>query len=470
MPCPRRAELLVAVLLASACSAHGPEPTRVADEPARTAPPPGVAPTVAPSLDDPPRASCRSTVATSRHRLSHAIHTTEVAGRTFAVAWRQTGADVETVIASLDARGELVVTPVPVPYADPLAIGGDPRGLVIVSVAHRGAGTLLRVAFAEDGALRPGRPTPLPEVAWGWPAAIDSDGAVATLRHTLATPQQTTGGETRHTIDLATGRVLATATPPAGATTHCHAGACTTVAVLREGEAAGRATLTHRGPGGEARLELTVASTCPTFYPLTSGDAQVFVAPGEPWRAVIAGPTAPLLAEAAIAPSLPAMPGCGRALHPFPSATRPGLVDGHRGPRTLLTYDPARRSFGAAEALPEQPFPRSLRAAHPDGVIEVAWDGGSGMMHSPTDSRGVRRYYEHWYFKGGQVALLRRERDRWSSVDVAPLALEDADGEFHDGYTPLVLRHGLHAAVLLAPDGGGEEAWLQPYLAPCAAP
>lgn len=465
---PRPAELL-AVLIACSCSAHGSEPTQVAPEPEVVPAPEPVrvaAPTGAHGADELPRASCRAQAAASRHPLSRALHTTEVAGRTFAVAWRRKGAEVETVIASLDARGELVLTPVPVPPADPLAIGGDPGGLVIVSVAHRGAGTLLRVAVAEDGALRPDRPTPLPGVAWGWPAAITSDGAVATLRHTIATPDQTAGGEVHHAIDLATRRVLATTPAPPGATLHCHAGACTTVEVVREGET-GRASLTRRGPGGEARLELTVGSTCPIFYPLASGDALVLVAPGAPWRAAVVDATS--LGEAAIDASLSPMPGCGRALVAFPSTTRPGLIDGHRGPRTLLTFDPARRTFGAAESLPEQSFLQWVHATHPDGVIEVAWTGGSGMTHSPTDARGVRRYYEHWYFEGGQVALLRREAGRWAFVDAAPLALADAEGTFHRGYTPLVLRNGLHAAVLLAPEGGGEEAWLQPYLAPCPA-
>ncbi len=459
---PRHAAL--AGLLVAACSAHGPEPT----SPAPTADPPPAAPLVtpprpSPAPDDPPRTSCRSKVAARTYTLSRATVTTEVAGRTFALAWRRTGADVETVLASLDAAGALVVTPVPVPYADPSALGGDPRGLVILSVAHRGHGTLLRVDLGEDGSLRPGKPAPLPAVAWGWPHRIESDGAIATVHHTRSTPDQTRGGETIYTIDLATRRVLTTTAAPTG-TTHCHAGACTTVDVLRVEDGPGRATLTRAGD--PARLELPIASTCPTLYPVPSGDDLVLVGPGDPWRAALVSTTPPFLREAAIDPSLPAMPGCGRALYAFPSAAHPGLLDGWRGPRTLLTYDPARRTFGAAEALPEQSYDRSIHAPHPDGVIEVAWNGGSGMMHSPSDGE-VRRYFEHWYFNGGQVALLRREAGRWRLTDVAPLALREAEGTFHDGYSPLVLRHGLHAAVLLAPEGGGEEAWFQPYLAPC---
>lgn len=466
MPTDAPLALLLAALAGAACSAHGPEPVRVT--PASEAPATGpivTPPRPSPSPDDPPRTSCRAAAPASQHPLSRAVLETEIAGRTFALAWRRAGADVETVIVSLDAAGALVITPVPVPYADPLALGGDPRGLVILSVANRGHGTLLRVALDADGALRPGKPTPLPAVPWGWPARVESDGATATLHHTLATPDQTAGAEARYTIELATGRVRATTTAPPGTTTHCHAGACTTAQITRVEDAPGRAALT----AGPARLELTIGSTCPTLYPVTAGDALLLVGPGDPWRAVLAEPTPPSLREVAIDPSLPAMPGCGRALYAFPSDAHPGLVDGWRGPRSLLTYDRAGASFGAPEALPEQSYDRWTFAPHADGVVEVAWKGGHGMMHSPSD-REVRRYFKHWYFEGGQVALLRREGGRWGYVDAAPLALQGAEGTFHDGYTPLVLRRGLHAAVLLTPDGGSEPAWFQPYLAPCPAP
>jgi hypothetical protein len=351
-----------------------------------------------------------------------------------------------------------VSTPVPVPYADPTAIGGDAGGLVIVSVPLKGTGTLLRVALAGDGTLRPGSPTPLPEVAWGWPGEITSDGARAVLVHSLATPEQTRGATVAYTIDLATRRVIASVQPPAGATVRCEADACTTITV--DGATA---RVVRRAASGEQALSVAITSGCPTFYGIAAAEP-VFVAPGEPWRAVVAGASG--VREATIDRSLAGDPGCGAALSEFPSRAHPGVIEGTRA-RALLRWDPRGGVFGGREALPDPGFDRTVRADHPDGVIEVGWTGWQGMTHSPTDAQGRRRYYEVWSFDGGQVALLRREGGRWTAVDAAPLPVAHAEGEFGDGYMPAVLRHGLHAGVLLAVDGGGAEGWYQPYLRPC---
>lgn len=461
--------LLMAILLGASCSAREPESMRHASEPATEAPPAIAVPEPpTPVADDPPRTSCRSTRAPSRHPLERAFQGTTIAGRTFVPAWRRSGAAVETVLVSLDAAGKLVVTPVPVPTADPFAIGGDARGLVIVSVPQHGRGSLLQVELRDDGTLHPGRPTSLPEVAWGWPTSVEVDDTRVTLHHALATPGQSMGDRMVYTIDRATRRVLTSAKAAPETSSHCHAGACTEFTVIREGAEVGRTSIMYRGPAGEAKLDVTISSMCPAFYPLIDGDDLLLIAPGDPWRAVIAATSPPLMREAAIDPSLAPIPGCGRTLYEFPSTTHPGLLDIVGARRTLRTFERARQSFGTGDVLPEQPLPRWLHAAHADGTIEVAWDGGSGMMHTPTDDRGIRRYFRHWYFKDGQVALLRREGGRWRSVDALPLPLRDAEGKMSDGYQPLVLRHGLHAAVLLT-SSGGEEAWLQPFLVPCAA-
>jgi hypothetical protein len=459
-----RAALLVTSLIALSCG--GQKPASVV-----TAPRPAADEKASQPAKPNPRRSCRSTRAPSRHPLVRPGSPVRINERTFALAWRQTGASVETVIVSLDARGGLVVTPIPTPFADPQAIGGDKGGLVIVSVATRGTGTLLRVALDADGALHPGTPTPLPEVVWGWPARILSDGSRATLEHTLSTPEQTLGGVVLHTIDLAARRVVATSMSPARAQWACTPGACTRVELTPTPKGPARARFVRRGlNGGETTREITVNSGCPAFYAIEGTAGPVFVAPGDPWRAVWVANAPPFLREAALDPALAPVPGCGSVLYPFASDARPGVIDGYRGPRTLLRWDAARHVFGARETLPRLDFERSASAAHPDGVIEVGWHGGSGMQHSPTDAKGHRIYFKHWYFRGGQVSLLRHEHGRWSAHDTAPLPLAEASGSTHDGYEAVVLRNGLHAAVLLAPQGGGDKAWLQPYLAPCAGP
>jgi hypothetical protein len=218
-------------------------------------------------------------------------------------------------------------------------LGVEPHGLLVISVPLRGTGSLVRIPMTADGRLVPESPVRLPDVAWGWPITLSSDGDRAILRHALAAPDQTIAREVELTIDLQSHRVIATK------------------------------------------------------------------------------PDAPSVAPPVIGPTL----------------------------------------AGA--------FPRTARTEFLDGVIEVAWDGDQTMAHSVSDT-SVRRYFEHWYFKGGQIRMLHRAGDRWTVVDPVPLALHDADGTMHTGYTPVVLRNGRHAAVLIAPDGSGP-AWFQPYRVPC---
>lgn len=419
------------------------------------------APTFAP---DPPRRACRSGAAVSSHALAHAGFPIEIGERTFVTVWRGRGAETEAAIASLDDAGALTVASIPAPVSDPQALGAGPDELLLVSVAHRGAGKLVRVRLGPDGALRPRAPKALPEVAWGWPAQVWADRSRLMLHHNLATEAQTLGGAVLYTLDLETGKVQEREALAAQASVRCAPGVCVFEEVLRRGDEAGpgRVRLTRRAWGGAAEVrEIELASTCPGFLELAPG---VLVGAGAPWRALWTGDAAPFLRDAAIDPSLAPEPVCGAYREVFPARRAPGLLDTQR--RDLLRWDAAAHTFGAREGLPPAPHLRGTRAWHPDGVVEVSWDGGHGLAHSPSD-REVRRYFEHWYFEGGQVHLLRREASGWAIADPVPLALAGAEGTFHEGYEPVVLRNGLHAAVLLTPRGGGDEALLQPYLAPC---
>jgi hypothetical protein len=145
------------------------------------------------------------------------------------------------------------------------------------------------------------------------------------------------------------------------------------------------------------------------------------------------------------------------------------VVCGEDGARHIVRWDAARRALGAAEPLP-QTFRRQERyAAHPDGVLRVAWNAGSGLMHGP-EFRGIREYHLHWQFEGGEAALLLYESGRWMQRDRVPLVLRDARGEFSRGYEPALLVRGARAAVLLSSDGFREPAFLQPLREPCREP
>ena len=291
------------------------------------------------TASDPRAASCLATAPPEQRALSGVGPPVEIGERTFAYAWRWSpDSEVASVIVSLAADGSLIETPLDVPFADPKTFGVGPDELLMISVPMHGTGRLVRIAVGADGALVPGAAEPVPDVAWGWPSVLTSDGTRATLIHSLAAPDQTIASTVSLTIELASRKVIATG--PA--------------------------------PSVEPReIKQVVAS-----------------------------------------------------------------------------------SFGQSERHPFR-----------DGLIEVGWDGGHQLAHSPTD-REVRRYFEHWQFTGGQVRLLRETGGRWTAIDPMPLPLHDANGTMHTGYTPVVLRHGAHAAVLLAPDGH-DLAWFQPYRMPC---
>lgn len=408
-----------------------------------------------------PRHGCRATAAPFKVPLQRPGPVAAVGVRDFAYFWRRTGSDVEVVLASLGARGELVITPVPVPYAPTVAIGADPGGLVLVWTEPKEKARLLRVAVAEDGALQPGAPVVLPAIAWGWPAKLTSNGRQATLVHTLASEQQSAGATVQYTIDLASAQVVATTTPVPGEQQFCDAGGCTTIVMTRAADGGGPGRLRVAGPGGAVEVE--VDSTCPAHHVIEAEGERVIVAPGARWRAIAASSTR--VEEVRVGPGL-GQEACRPALYEFPMTARPGLLDGTRE-RWLLRWDPVKRVFGRREALPDPGYD-AVRAAYIDGVIEVGWKGWSGMAHDPEhDPEGQRIYFAHWSFEGGVVKLLRPTEDRWDAVDAVTLPLADVHGTFHDGYTPVILRNGVHAAVLLAPGGGADDAWAVPYLRPC---
>lgn len=194
---------------------------------------------------------------------------------------------------------------------------------------------------------------------------------------------------------------------------------------------------------------------------------QLLVAPGEPWVVLARTPADPeALRTVAVDPSLPADRG-SVALYPFPSPYRPGVIQGASGPRRLVRWDAARGVFGVTEPLPPMVYERSERVAFRDGVVEVAWTGGSQSVHSPTDPHGTRRYFQEWHFDHGEVSLLRLDHGVWIADDVTPLPLRDAHGTMSEGYVPLVLRNGLYASVLLLPLHVPEPAWLIAYRRPC---
>ena len=425
-------------LVLAGCGARGPEMAGVREPGGEAA-----------------RGSCRASAPARRLALQLGDHRVEVGGRSFVHGWWREGMNTQTVLIGVDAVGEPLIVPLPLPPGDPLAIGADAQGIVIVSVPRHGTGVMVRVVV--DGAVKVGAAMAVPEIGWGWPRAIAVKGSRALVSHTLATAQQGLGEEVIYTVDLEAGRVLASL--HTGAQTQCAAGACTTLV-----EHEGTARVVRRTPDGEMEMTVPLTSGCPMVYEVGEG---LLVLPGAPWRALeVVGEQ---LRTATVANTLAPVAKCEAQLEAqlteFPSRRWPGLVS-HE---SLLRWEAEKRSFGAAEGLPRVGFGRVERFEHADGVIEIGWKGGSRWMHSEADAQGRSVYTKRWYYERGQVRLLRREGGGFVASDAVPLALTlvGADRMTLGGYVPTLLRHGLHAVVLIAAQGEGAMSWWQPYLRPC---
>ncbi|MFO0565277.1 MAG: hypothetical protein U0263_06420 [Polyangiaceae bacterium] len=144
---------------------------------------------------------------------------------------------------------------------------------------------------------------------------------------------------------------------------------------------------------------------------------------------------------------------------------RHGLLVTSKG--SALEFVPVRngQDVGAAEVLPRVAYPDVALTPMTDGALLVEQKVGGGMMHSPTDSRGIRRYYHVWSFDG-RAALLSQERGRWQASAWNVLPESGKEGKLSDGFRARPLVRPGFAAVLV--DGGrGKASTLFTLARPC---
>lgn len=110
---------------------------------------------------------------------------------------------------------------------------------------------------------------------------------------------------------------------------------------------------------------------------------------------------------------------------------------------------------GDPEALPTPLYPESTLTPTTDGALWTEQRIGHGMMHSPTDSRGIRRYFRVWSFDG-RAALLSRAKRGWRAESFQVLPRSGDEGEHSDGYRARPLVRPGFAAVMV--DGGRVDA------------
>lgn len=118
----------------------------------------------------------------------------------------------------------------------------------------------------------------------------------------------------------------------------------------------------------------------------------------------------------------------------------------------------AELAVGEPESLPMPTYGEQTLVPMPDGALVVEQRIGHGMMHSPTDSHGVRRYFRVWSFDGRAVLLRPKPPAAWRPETYARLPHSGEEGEFSDGFRarPLV-RPGFAAVLVDDMPGGNSE-------------
>ncbi len=125
----------------------------------------------------------------------------------------------------------------------------------------------------------------------------------------------------------------------------------------------------------------------------------------------------------------------------------------------------AEGALGPLTSLPPFVHREHVLAALDDGVAFADFSADRGMIHTPTDSRGVRRYYHVWSFKG-RAGFLTRGADGWSARDLVDLPASGDEGDFATGYRVHLLARPGRAAALVVGDAG-LPTHLRPLRQPC---
>lgn len=409
----------------------------------------------------PPHQSCVSTAPAQQVPLSRPGASVEVAERTFLYAWHRDGLeDPIAVLVSLDASGARVETGLAAGYPDPIAIASRGHGLVVVWSPPSGAPQVQTLEVAEDGRVTAGPARVVEGLDRGWPGVLAASESHALLVQRVAGPEGSGDPTGFFVIDLEHARVTRRELSTHVVDVACSGATCALARLDAQGLEVARVALdgseqdTRRMPVNRACRELERM------------DAQGRVA----WLVRAAPAVGVVVREEGLTAletsAVPAEAGCGETLYPFDHAPWPALSTSYRGARPLLAWDPVTGIVRPLGDLAEDAWERRESRAFVDGAIEIAFTASSGMMHSPTDAEGRRRYFEHHQFVGGEVALWQREDGAWHRRDPRTLPVSDVEGTMSHGYAPHVLRNGAHAAVALLSEGS-DAGWIAPYRVPC---
>ncbi|MBX7195372.1 MAG: hypothetical protein K1X94_25175 [Sandaracinaceae bacterium] len=422
-------------------------------------------PTAAPRATEPPapsRVSCASTAPARQVPLHRPGAVVEVDGRTFLYAWhREALEDPPAVVVSLDASGELVETTLAAGYPDPTAIAAQPDGLLVVWSPQGAAPRMQSLEIRADGVVAARAPREIEGLDQGWPGPLAASASHALLLGRVRGPSGSGDPTGFFVIDLASAHVVRRELSTRVVDVACSGATC---AIARL-DAMGLEVARVAADGSEHDVvRWPVNRACRELERLEAGGRVAWMVEAAPSVGVVVGPDG--LSSLDVT-SLPSEAECGETLYPF-DHTWPALSTAYRGARPLFAWDPSTDVVGPLGELAADAWESHTSRAFVDGSIEIAYTASAGMMHSPTDRDGVRRYFEAHSFEGGEVMLWQREGGAWIARDRRPLPVANAEGTMSRGYTPQILRHGAHAAVALFSEGLGDAGWIQPYREPCA--
>ena len=409
----------------------------------------------------PPHASCVSREAAREVPLSRPGAIVEVGERTFLYAWHRDGLEEPSaVLVSLDASGGLVEIRLAAGYPDPITITSRGHGLVVVWSPPNGAPQMQTLEIAENGRVTAGPARVVAGLDRGWPSALAASESHALLVHRVAGSDGASDAMGFFVIDLELARVTRRELSTHVQDVACSGATCALARLDDRGLEVARVALD--GSEQETRL-MPVNRACRELERMEAHGSVAWLVRAAPTVGVVVREEGLTALETSAVPS---DASCGETLYPFDHGPWPALSTSYRGVRPLLAWDPATGIVQPLGELAEDAWERHESRAFVDGAIEVAFTASSGMMHSPTDAQGRRRYFQHHQFVGGEVALWQREDGAWHRRDARPLPVSDTEGTMSHGYAPHVLRHGAHAAVALLSEGS-DAGWMMPYRAPC---
>lgn len=400
----------------------------------------------------PPRPAIRSCpvagAPTSTLELRDVVHLADIDGIRWHIANEGDRAAPTPVLIHLGAAGELVRTPLPF-WSETVADEG--RALRFADADGK---RWVLVDLTGPEAPRVGPVTAIPALA---PHAkgFASDGTTAAFaRYFRDDAADAYIGDT-FTIDVATGRRGAAA-PWTAWELRCRRGRCFGLASANADPSAAAIIevdprgATVRGPLGPWTCTGAVTWEAGGRWhigrsdPAGVGFASLDLTTG----AFTPGPLAPLGA----CPGLAHLRHAGEDLVLAAGAASLQVVtaDGALGPRT---------------SLPPFTDREHVLAALDDGIVFADFSAVRGMIHTPTDSRGVRRYYHVWSFQG-RAGFLARGADGWSARDLVDLPASGDEGDFATGYRVHLLTRPGRAAALVVGDAG-LPTHLRPLRQPC---